>query len=196
MAKKTCVKRKTRETDIRVAVDPYGKGAGSIKTGIAFLDHMLVLFARHGLFDMTIAARGDLDVDIHHTNEDVALTLGDAFSRALGTRAGIKRFGEATIPMDEALARAVVDISGRPFLKFQAPKTKTERAQGYSLSDAEHFMRAFATKLGASMHIDVLEGRDLHHVLEAVFKATAKALMRAVEREPRSRAIPSTKGKL
>ena len=160
------------------------------------MDHMLALFAKHGLFDLKIAAKGDLDVDRHHTNEDVALVLGEAFAKALGRSAGIKRFGEATIPMDEALVRAVVDISGRPFLKFSAEKIKAKDIGEYSLNYAEQFLRAFATKAGISVHVDVLEGKDLHHILEGVFKAFAKALLRAVEKEGRAKGVPSTKGRI
>ncbi len=198
-------RRKTSETDIKVELSLYGKGKYSVKTGIPFLDHMLSLFAKHGLFDLKIAARGDLDVDIHHTNEYVAIVLGETFSYLLGDRAGIKRFGEATVPMDEALARVTIDISGRPFLKL-APDSikeqadcyhqKTTDSEKYDLNYAEQFFRAFVVNAKITMHVDVLEGRDLHHILEAVFKAFAKALMRAVEREPRSKKVPSTKGRI
>ncbi|HQP91806.1 MAG TPA: imidazoleglycerol-phosphate dehydratase HisB [Candidatus Omnitrophota bacterium] len=196
MAKLVTVKRKTSETDISISLDLYGKGKYDIKTGISFLDHMLSLFARHGLFDLNINAKGDLDVDIHHTNEDVAITLGEVFSKCLKNRSGIKRFGEATVPMDEALVRVAVDVSGRPFLKFDIDKIKAKDITGYSLNYAEQFLRAFVTNTGTTIHVDVLEGKDQHHILEAVFKALAKSLMRAVEKEPRSRSIPSTKGRI
>ena len=196
MAKSVTIKRKTSETDITIQLDIYGEGKYAIKTGISFLDHMLSLFAKHGLFDLKIKAQGDLDVDIHHTNEDVGIALGAAFAAGLKNKAGIKRFGEATIPMDEALVRAVVDISGRPFLKFNIDKIKAKDIKDYSLNYAEQFFRAFVVKSGISLHVDMMEGKDLHHILEAVFKATAKALLRAVEREPRSKGIPSTKGKI
>lgn len=197
------VRRKTSETNIMAELVLYGKGKYNIKTGIAFLDHMLNLFVKHGLFDLSIKASGDLEVDIHHTNEDVAIALGEVFSYALRNKAGIKRFGEATIPMDEALARVTIDISGRPFLKFNTEKVKAKDlsaekrgAKEYSLNYAEQFFRAFAMNSGVTMHVDILEGKDLHHILEAVFKAFAKALARAVEKEPRSKAIPSTKGRI
>ncbi len=193
---KITVKRKTTETDISIQLDIYGKGSFDVKTGISFLDHMLSLFAKHGLFNLKISAKGDLDVDIHHTNEDVAITLGEAFLKALGKKRGIKRFGEATVPMDEALVRVAVDLSGRPFLKFDIEKIKAKDISGYSLNYAEQFLRAFVMNIGATVHIDVLEGKDQHHILEAVFKALAKALMRALEKEPRSKGIPSTKGRL
>ncbi|MFH0877516.1 MAG: imidazoleglycerol-phosphate dehydratase HisB [Candidatus Omnitrophota bacterium] len=197
MAKKGNVRRKTTETDIQIDFVLYGKGSYRIKTGVAFLDHMLSLFAKHGLFDVVIKASGDLDVDIHHTNEDIAIALGQAFSTALGNRAGIKRFGEATVPMDEALVRVALDISGRPFLKFRADKIKVSAAGGgYSLNYLEQFLRAFVFNTGITLHVDVFEGKDLHHILEAVFKAFAKALSRAAERQPRSKSIPSTKGRI
>lgn len=194
MPKKITVTRKTGETNIQAALVVYGKGNCTIKTGIFFLDHMLSLFAKHGLFDLDIKAQGDLDVDIHHTNEDVAIVLGDIFSSALKNRAGIKRFGEAIVPMDEALVRVVIDISGRPFLKFNADRVKPKDIKEYSLNYAEQFLRAFVVNFKATVHVDILEGKDTHHILEAVFKAFAKALARALERETRSKSIPSTKG--
>lgn len=194
MPKKTTVARKTGETDIKAALAVYGTGKYTIKTGISFLDHMLSLFVKHGLFDLDIKARGDLDVDIHHTNEDVAIVLGDIFSKALKNRVGIKRFGEAIVPMDEALVRVVVDVSGRPFLKFNAERVKPKDIKDYSLNYAEQFLRAFSVNFKATIHVDILEGKDLHHILEAVFKAFAKALSRALEKETRSKKIPSTKG--
>jgi imidazoleglycerol-phosphate dehydratase len=194
MPKNLTLKRKTTETDISISLNLYGKGKYDIKTGISFLDHMLSLFAKHGLFDIKISAKGDLDVDIHHTNEDVAITLGEIFLKGLGEKGGIKRFGEATVPMDEALVRVAVDLSGRPFLKFDIDKIKAKDISGYSLNYAEQFLRAFVTNAKATVHVDVLEGKDQHHILEAVFKALAKSLMRAVEKEPRSKSVPSTKG--
>lgn len=196
MSKSVTVRRKTSETDITILLNLYGKGVYKVQTGVSFLDHMLSLFAKHGLFDLKITAKGDLDVDIHHTNEDVAIALGEAFAGALKNKAGIKRFGEATIPMDEALVRVVVDISGRPFLKFNIDKIKAKDIKDYSLNYAEQFFRAFVVKSGISLHVDAMEGKDLHHILEAVFKAAAKALLRAVEKEPRAKGIPSTKGKI
>jgi imidazoleglycerol-phosphate dehydratase len=196
MDKKVLIRRKTSETDVKIALNLYGKGVYDVKTGISFLDHMLSLFAKHGLFDLKIAALGDLDVDMHHTNEDVGITLGEAFARGLDKKAGIKRFGDATVPMDEALVRVAIDISGRPFLKFHAAGVKAKDIKDYSLNYAEQFLRAFVTKAGVTLHVDILAGADLHHILEAVFKALAKALLRAIEKEPRSKAIPSTKGQI
>lgn len=196
--KKAAIKRKTTETDIKIEFVLYGKGTYRVKTGIAFLDHMLGLFAKHGLFDVNIKASGDLEVDIHHTNEDIGIALGEAFSYALGSRAGIKRFGEATVPMDEALVRVALDISGRPFLKVRADKIKVsaEGGKGYSLNYLEQFLRAFVLNAGITLHVDIFEGKDLHHILEAAFKALAKALARAAELQPRSKSIPSTKGRI
>ena len=195
MPKSVTVKRKTSETDISIQLNLYGKGKYDIKTGIAFLDHMLSLFAKHGLFDLKIKAKGDLDVDIHHTNEDVAITLGEAFSAALRNCAGIKRFGDAMVPMDEALARAVVDISGRPYVKFQV-KARPKDITDYSFNYLEQFLRALSVSAKMTIHLDIFEGRDMHHVLEASFKALGRAFMKAVEKEPRAKGVPSTKGKI
>ena len=196
MAKPIVAKRKTRETDIRISLDLYGKGKYQIKTGIAFLDHMLDLFTKHGLFDLKIQAKGDLDVDIHHTNEDVAITLGEAFSSALADRSGIKRFGEALVPMDEALVRTVIDISGRPFVKLNMANVKPRDINEYSFNYLEQFLRAFAVAVRMTIHMDVLEGKDTHHILEASFKSLGRALMQATEKEPRRKGVPSTKGKI
>jgi len=196
MKRTATVRRKTTETQVSVTLCLDGKGTYSVKTGISFLDHMLVLLSRHSLIDLDVAAKGDVEVDIHHTNEDVALALGEALDKALAKRAGIKRFGEATVPMDEALVRAAVDVSGRPFLKISRGKARIKDMPGYSLNYAEQFFRALTTKAGLTLHIDILDGADAHHVLEAAFKAFAKALMRAVEKEARSGRVPSTKGRL
>lgn len=200
MPKAVTVKRKTKETDIKISLNLYGKGKYDIKTGISFLDHMLNLFSKHGLFDLKISAKGDLDVDIHHTNEDVGLALGEAFAKALGNKAGIKRFGEATVPMDEALVQVVIDISGRPCFQTRNSKPSLPALQtfvgNYGLAYAQQFLEAFINKSGMTIHVNILEGKDLHHILEAKFKAFAKALSRAVEKEPRAKGIPSTKGKL
>ncbi|MGE5279960.1 MAG: imidazoleglycerol-phosphate dehydratase HisB [Deltaproteobacteria bacterium] len=196
MKRKATLSRKTTETDIRVSLCLDGKGAYRVRTGISFLDHMLALLSRHSLIDLDLVAKGDIEVDIHHTNEDVALVLGEALDKALGKRVGIKRFGEATVPMDEALVRAAVDVSGRPFLKISQGKGKIKDMPEYSLNYAEQFFRALTTKAGLTLHIDILDGRDAHHVLEAAFKAVAKALLRALEKEARSGGVPSTKGQL
>lgn len=198
------IQRKTRETAIRAQVVLEGRGAGAVRTGIPFLDHMLELLAKHGLFDLTVRARGDLDVDLHHTNEDLGLALGAAFRTALGAKRGIRRVGAAFVPMDESLARVrvVVDVSGRPHCRWDwhAGPRRPPPAAGrvpYSVEDARHFLDSFVTASGLTVHVDVLKaGLDTHHVLEAVFKALGRALRQAVERDPRVKGVPSTKGRL
>ena len=187
------VKRKTKETDVRVKFDLDGRGQSRISTGLPFLDHMLELFARHGLFDLNVACKGDLAVDDHHSVEDVALTLGQALTQALGDKVGIKRYGEAIVPMDEALCRAVVDLSGRFYLVYEV-KTRRQRIGNFSVELAEHFWRSFAETAEFNLHIDCLRGRNTHHILEGTFKATARALRRAVERDARIVGVLSTKG--
>jgi imidazoleglycerol-phosphate dehydratase len=196
------IKRKTKETDIKVSLNVDGQGKFKIDTGIAFLDHMLELFSKHGLFDLEIKAKGDLKVDIHHTNEDVGICLGQAFNKALGERKGIRRFGERTIPMDEALAqvRVVVDISGRPFFNnIRSDKLYEEKnvQGGYNLEYTRQFFQAFVNHFPITIHITILEaGSDMHHLLEAIFKAAAKALDEATQIDPRIKGVLSTKGKL
>lgn len=203
------ITRKTSETDIQIKLNLDGRGKSDIDTGIKFLDHMLTLFAKHGLFDVHIKAKGDLDVDIHHTNEDIGISLAEAFKKALGKKEGIRRFGFGYAPMDEALARLVVDISGRPYLSVQgarfkvqggrkkiSPRTSHLAPRTYSMDYAKQFFQAFAANSGMTVHIDILYGEDRHHILEAVFKAFALALSQAVQINPRMHGIPSTKGKL
>lgn len=190
--------RVTRETNIKLKLQLDGTGQYKINTGIPFLDHMLSLFARHGLFDLELEAQGDLKVDIHHTNEDVGICLGETLKKALGDKKGIKRFGFAYVPMDEALARVVLDISGRPSLRFnQAGGYLDAKAEeGYTLTDGEHFLKSFCNESGINMHIDVFRGEDVHHILEAIFKALGKALDEATQIDMRVKDIPSTKGTL
>ncbi|NQT95095.1 MAG: imidazoleglycerol-phosphate dehydratase HisB [Candidatus Omnitrophica bacterium] len=193
------IKRKTKETDIIMKLNLDGKGKGKVKTGIGFLDHMLELFAYHGLFDLTIKAKGDLDVDIHHTNEDIGIALGQAFKKALKTKSGISRFGQSFVPMDEALARArvVLDISGRLSLYFKCKVKKLKPAKGYDTNDCEEFLKAFVLNSGINMHVDIIRGKDTHHALESVFKALGRALSEAISIEPRrGKKVPSTKGRL
>ena len=194
-ARSAQVSRKTKETDIRIALSLEGTGETSISTGIPFLDHMLDLFARHGLFDLEVECRGDLEIDDHHSIEDVAICLGKAFLQALGDKAGIARYGMSMVPMDEALCRAVVDLSGRFYLVYDV-ETKRTRIGNFSVELAEHFWRSFAEALKCNLHIDLLRGRNTHHILEASFKASARALRQAVERDPRIRGVLSTKGTL
>ena len=195
--RKAEVGRKTQETDIKVRLNLDGTGKSSVKTGIPFLDHMLMSLAKHGLFDLEIKATGDLEVDIHHTNEDVGITLGQALTKALGDKKGIRRFGFFSIPMDEALLRVSLDISGRPSLYIHRGKgVKFSRLENYSFHDACEFMKAFTLHSGINMAIEVASGQDSHHIIEAVFKGVAKALDTATQRDVRVRGIPSTKGSL
>jgi imidazoleglycerol-phosphate dehydratase len=189
------VARQTKETDVRIDLTLDGTGTARIATGIPFLDHMLDLFARHGLFDLDVECRGDLQIDDHHSVEDVAICLGQAFLRALGDKSGIARYGMSLVPMDEALCRAVVDLSGRFYLVYEV-ETKRDRIGNFSVELAEHFWRSFAEALKCNLHIDLLRGRNTHHILEATFKATARALKQAVERDPRITGVLSTKGAL
>jgi imidazoleglycerol-phosphate dehydratase len=187
------VQRRTKETDVHVRLDLDGRGQSRISTGLPFLDHMLELFAKHGLFDLNVACQGDLAVDDHHSVEDVALTLGQALTQALGDKTGIKRYGEAIVPMDEALCRAVIDLSGRFYLVYEV-KTRRQQIGNFSVELAEHFWRSFAETAKFNLHIDCLRGRNTHHILEGTFKATARALRQAVERDARIVGVLSTKG--
>lgn len=195
--RKATVKRKTSETDIQVELAVDGKGSSKIDTQIPFLDHMLTLLAKHGLFDLKLKARGDLDVDIHHTNEDVGIALGQALGKALGDKKGIRRYGSFAVPMDEALIRVTLDISGRPSLYVTKSKSvRLSRQPKYSFEDAVDFLRSFCQHSGINMHIGVLAGEDTHHIIEGMFKGIAKTLDMATCLDPRVRGIPSTKGKL
>ncbi len=193
--------RKSKETDIVISLTLDGGGKTAVKTGIPFLDHMLTLLGTHGLFDLTVKARGDLDIDRHHTNEDVGLVLGQAFDRALADRKGITRFGLAYVPMDEALARVVLDISGRPKLVFNDGRGRRSKhplssSAAYQWGDAEHFLESFVRTAKVTLHVDVLAGSDFHHTCEAVFKALGRALEQATRLNPRVKGIPSSKGRL
>ncbi|SMC16746.1 imidazoleglycerol-phosphate dehydratase [Desulfacinum hydrothermale DSM 13146] len=187
------IERKTKETAIAVQLDLDGSGSAEVNTGIAFFDHMLTLFAVHGFFDLTIRAQGDLDVDGHHTVEDVGICLGQAFSRALGDRAGIRRYGQASVPMDEALAQAVVDLPNRPYLVLQTPAL-VERVGAFETELLPEFFRAFCVHAGATLHLHVPYGDNTHHMLEAVFKACGRALDQATSVDPRRTGVPSSKG--
>lgn len=189
------VRRKTKETDIRIALALEGAGRASIETGIPFLNHMLDLFARHGLFDLEIECRGDLEIDDHHSVEDIAIALGQAFAQAVGDKTGIARYGMSYVPMDETLCRAVVDLSGRFYLVYEV-ETRRYMVGNFSVELAEHFWRSFAEAARCNLHIDLLRGRNTHHILEATFKATARALSQAVARDPRIEGVLSTKGTL
>ncbi len=188
------IRRRTRETDITVRVDLDGSGRAAIETGVGFYDHLLTSLAHHSLVDIEIKAAGDLEVDDHHTVEDVALVLGAAIAEALGDRAGIRRFGDAAVPMDEALATAAIDIGGRPYAIIDLP-FRGERVGALSLQMVEHAFEAFARTSGATLHLRGT-GRNDHHLAEAAFKALARALRAAVEPDPRRTGVPSTKGLL
>jgi imidazoleglycerol-phosphate dehydratase len=186
--------RRTRETQVEIALGLDGTGQAAVGSGIGFLDHLLGSMAHHGLFDLEIRATGDLEIDEHHTVEDVALVLGSAFAEALGSRAGIRRFGEASVPMDEALAIAVVDIGGRPYAVIDLP-FRGERAGALPLQLVDHALEAFARTAGATLHLRGT-GRNDHHLAEAAFKALGRALRVACERDPRREGVASTKGSL
>jgi len=195
--RKIQVKRITKETNISISLTIDGKGKSTIKTGIGFLDHMLTLFAKHGGFDLVVKAKGDLYVDTHHTNEDVGLCLGEAFKKALGKKIGIRRYGHSFVPMDEALANAriVLDISGRPSLHFRS-KARSSAPADYGIQDAKEFLKSLCITSGINMHVDILRGENTHHMIEAVFKAAARAMKEAVSIDKSTKGVLSTKGKL
>ena len=196
MARSATITRTTTETDITVTLDLDGTGVSDIDTGIGFLDHMLTALARHGLFDITIRAEGDLHIDFHHTTEDVGIVLGQAMRKALGDKRGIRRFGHALVPMDETLAEAAVDISGRPFLVWNVVFER-DKIGDMDTELFEEFFRALAFNAMVTLHVTRRAGHNAHHVAEACFKATARALRMATEMDPRAGdAIPSTKGAL
>ncbi|MGA2445731.1 MAG: imidazoleglycerol-phosphate dehydratase HisB [Opitutaceae bacterium] len=195
-ARVATLSRKTTETDITVKLTVDGKGVSKIDTGIPFFDHMLTLFAKHGLFDLEVKARGDVAVDYHHTVEDVGIVLGEAFKTALGDKVGLKRYGFFILPMDEALARVVIDLGGRPHLVYDV-SAPTMFVRDFNLALVKEFFRAFANTVGANVHVKLVYGDEPHHVVEAVFKSFARALDAATQIEPRAAdRLPSTKGKL
>ncbi len=189
------IARKTRETDITVELNLDGSGASSVRTGIPFVNHMLELLAKHGLFDLKVRARGDLAVDYHHTVEDLGLVLGDALNQALGDRKGIVRYGWAVLPMDEALSRVAVDLGGRPYLVYEV-ETKKKRIRDFDLGLIEEFFRAFVVQARMNLHIRLMYGREPHHAYESVFKAAAKALSMACASDARVKGVPSSKGRI
>ena len=206
--RKATIIRKTKETDIKAVVNLDGKGKSKVKTGLPFLDHMLESFAKHGFFDIELKAKGDLHIDAHHTNEDVGIVLGEAFKKALGNKKAIRRFGDFRAPLDEALAqvRVSLDISGRgachvhthpatKWINHPALRAKVNK-KGYTLADAKHFLESFAAHMGLTLHVDFISGEQPHHVIEATFKALAKALDWATGTDMRMKGVPSTKGKL
>jgi imidazoleglycerol-phosphate dehydratase len=189
------VDRATRETRIRLTLGVDGVGQAQVKTGVGFLDHMLELFARHALMDLTVACEGDLHVDAHHTTEDVGICLGQALDRALGDRAGVRRYGHAVLPMDETLVTCAVDLGGRPFFVWNAPMP-TAKVGTFDTELIADFWQAFTTQGRLNLHVLLHYGRNTHHVSEAVFKGLARALRDACERDPRQQGVPSTKGVL
>ena len=189
------VVRKTKETDIQIELSLDGSGQYDVSTGIPFFDHMLESFAKHGLFDLTIAAKGDLEVDLHHTVEDVGITLGDAIRQALGTAAGIRRFGSAVLPMAEAKVEVSVDVSNRPYLVYRVDLSN-DRIGDFDAALTEDFLQALSQNAGLDLHVDMRYGRNPHHVIEAVFKGTARALRAALEVDPRQTGLPTVKGAL
>ncbi len=193
--RKSTIERQTSETDIRIELDLDGKGQSNIETGIPFFDHMLTLLAKHGLFNISIEAKGDLEIDDHHTVEDVGICLGQAFKDALGELKGIKRYGDCLTPMDEALSRVAIDISGRPklFSSFSLPQ---ELIGAFDPILVNEFLTAFVNQAGLTLHIDLLKGDNNHHAIESIFKGLGRALDIATSKDARQRDIPSTKGKL
>jgi len=194
-ARTAILHRKTTETDIRLTINLDGEGTYHISTGVPFLNHMLELFARHGFFDLTIEATGDLAIDDHHTVEDVGLALGQAFREALGDKKGIRRFGEATVPLDEALVSCIIDLSGRPFLAYNL-KIQQEKVGTFATELIHDFHLAFTNQLGMNLHFNMTQGRNPHHIIEASFKAFARAMSSAVQYDPRVKGVLSTKGSL
>ncbi len=187
--------RKTKETDIKIKINLDGSGKSSISTGIPFMDHMLELFSKHGFFDLNVKAKGDIEVDYHHTMEDLGLAIGEAIAKALGDKAGIRRYGSCLLPMDEALAQVALDLSGRPYLVYDvippAPMIKDMDSALF-----HEFFQALAVKSGMNLHIQLQKGEEVHHAFEAIFKALAKALDQAVKIDPRVKGVLSTKGTL
>ncbi len=194
-ARKAEQKRKTRETDITVALNLDGSGVSKTETGIGFFNHMLELFARHALIDLDVTAAGDTDVDYHHTVEDLGLVLGACLDEALGQRRGIRRYGFAALPMDESLSEVAVDLGGRPFLVFNSAM-KQQKVRDFDVKLLEEFFRAVSVQARMNLHINHRYGDDAHHVCESIFKGFARALRQAVEPDPRETGVPSSKGTL
>ncbi|MDL1974088.1 MAG: imidazoleglycerol-phosphate dehydratase HisB [Deltaproteobacteria bacterium] len=195
MVRSAEIERKTNETDIRIRLNIDGKGEADIRTGVPFLDHMLILMTAHGFFDLAIRASGDTEVDDHHTVEDIGIVLGDSFKKAVCDKTGIKRYGRAVIPMDEALASVVIDLCDRPCLVYNLPM-KQEKIGRFDVELVQEFFRGFTNHLGATIHINVKYGENMHHIIEAVFKALGRALDEATTLDPRIKKVLSTKGLL
>jgi len=190
------VQRATKESAVVVEIDLDGAGSVDVATGVGFFDHMLAQLGKHGLFDLTVKTEGDLHVDTHHTVEDTAIALGEALRQALGDKSGVRRFGDALVPLDETLVRVAVDLSGRPYVVHSEPEGLAPAIGGYDTSMTRHVWESIAHTASICLHVDVLRGRNAHHVAEAQFKAVARALRTAVEVDPRVTGVPSTKGSL
>jgi imidazoleglycerol-phosphate dehydratase len=195
MTRTATIERITKETKIKLSLTVDGSGIARICTSVPFLDHMLNLFARHGLFDLDVEACGDIDIDFHHTVEDIGIVLGEAFKKSLGEKKGIRRYGQATIPMDETLASVAVDISGRPYLVYHVNLPKVKIGE-FDVELAREFFQAFVNHCGLNLHINVMYGENVHHIIEACFKAFARAMDRACQLDPRVDGVMSTKGVL
>jgi imidazoleglycerol-phosphate dehydratase len=195
MSRKASIERVTNETRIRLELSIDGAGTAKICTSVPFLDHMLNLFARHGFFDLQVEASGDIDIDFHHTVEDIGIVLGEAFKQALGDKKGIRRYGQATVPMDETLASVAIDISGRPYLVYHVTLPKVKIGE-FDVELAREFFQAFVNHCGLNLHINVMYGENVHHIIEACFKAVARAMDVATQLDPRVEGVMSTKGVL
>jgi imidazoleglycerol-phosphate dehydratase len=189
------IKRKTSETNIDLKLNVNGSGKSSVRTGVPFFDHMLALFSKHGVFDITLKAKGDVEVDYHHTVEDVGICLGQAFKKALGKKEKIERYGDAKVPMDEALAEVVIDISGRPHLTYNVDITK-KKFVDFDTEVVKEFFEAFVLHAGMTIHINLIRGKNMHHIIESIFKAFGVALSKACSISSRKKGVPSTKGVL
>jgi len=196
MPRKATIERKTKETDIKIALNLDGAGVYNIKCGVPFMDHMFSHIAKHGFFDLAIKAKGDTHIDDHHTVEDLGIAFGQALKKALGDSRGIRRYGEATVPMDETLAEVVMDLSGRPYLVYNVDLPKKYKLKEFDPGLAEDFFRSIVNHAGMNLHINLLYGRDVHHMLEGVFKAFGRALDQATSIDPRIKGVLSTKGKI
>jgi imidazoleglycerol-phosphate dehydratase len=195
MSRQASIERVTKETQIRLSLDLDGKGISKVCTSVPFLDHMLDLFTRHGLFNMEVEAKGDIDIDFHHTVEDIGIVLGQAFREALGDKKGIRRYGQASVPMDETLASVAIDLSGRPYLVYNVKVPKIKIGE-FDVELVREFFQAFVNNCGANLHVNVMYGDNVHHILEACFKAAARALDQATQMDTRIEGVLSTKGKL
>ncbi|HUI46510.1 MAG TPA: imidazoleglycerol-phosphate dehydratase HisB [Nitrospirota bacterium] len=196
MNRKATIDRKTKETDIKISLNLDGIGIYSIKTAVPFMDHMLSHIAKHGFFDLALKAKGDTEIDDHHTVEDLGIAFGQALKKALGDSKGIRRYGEATVPMDETLAQVVMDLSGRPYFVYQVELPKKYKLKDFDPGLVQDFFQSVVNHAGMNLHIRVLYGRDVHHMLEGIFKAFGRALDQATSLDPRIRGVLSTKGKI